>query len=421
MEKIDKYLDEVCECVTSVPHRCIVRRELYKHIEDSMESAGKKDNESKEAIEHVITDMGTPQEVGSRLNEYFSVRPDFNLFLYILGISGLYTIAGIVTEFSHIYIELIMTLVTYGVGVCLFFLLKRINPEGKHNLIKYLYLGTLAVMAVICLFMDLEMRRNAVSFCGVALSFCLTFWVYRLYKSGTLGAVAVLLLFLLPIPLLMYATAYAGLVLYIAAGIGTVTYYAVQGWPLKHYARTGLLIAVTVLSGIMTMLCSSALLWKWNLWNHCFPEGGIDRFSDFSEGFREYPLAVCISRYGFWALAAYIVLILLFLVRLIRMKRKVHYAGAGNVLNCIVLIFFIKSIFAILLNLGFPFIRSYMLPFAGFGLDQIANVLLVVMAEYVYCYGDAVFADGRLFEENKLLTATPQKAGYGEITESATE
>ena len=96
-----------------------------------------------------------------------------------------------------------MTLVTYGVGVCLFFLLKRINPEGKHNLIKYLYFGTLAVMAVICLVMNLEMRRDAVSFCGVALSFCLTFWVYRLYKSGTLGAVAALLLFLLPIPLLM--------------------------------------------------------------------------------------------------------------------------------------------------------------------------------------------------------------------------
>ncbi len=128
-----------------------------------------------------------------------------------------------------------MTLVTYGVGVCLFFLLKRINPDGKHNLIKYLYFGTLAVMAVICLVMNLEMRRDAVSFCGVALSFCLTFWVYRLYKSGTLGAVAALLLFLLPIPLLMYATAYAGLVLYIAAGIGTVTCYAVQGWPLKHY------------------------------------------------------------------------------------------------------------------------------------------------------------------------------------------
>ena len=62
-----------------------------------------------------------------------------------------------------------------------------------------------------------------------------------------------------------------------------------------------------------------------------------------------------------------------------------------------------KSIFAVLLNVGFPFIRSYMLPFAGFGLDQIANILLVVMAEYVYCYGDAFFADSNFLEENKLL------------------
>lgn len=391
MEKMDKYLDEVCEHVKSVPYRRIVRRELYNHIEDSLKSVGKNNSENKETIEKVIADMGTAQEVGSRLDAFFSVRPDFRLILYILGISGLYTIAGIMTSFS--YVELIMTLVTYSVAVGLFFLLRRIDPEGRDNLIKYLYFGTLSVMVVISVFMDLETRRNVVSFCGTALSFYQTFWVYKLYKSGTLGVFATLLLFLLPIPLFMYAAAYAAIVLYIAVGIGTVTCYAVQGWPLKHSVRTGLLIAMIALSGIITISCSSALLWKWNLWKYSFLQGGIDRIFDLSASFREYPLAVCISRYGFWALAAYVILILLFLVRLIRMKRKVRYVGGRNVLNCIVLTFCIKSIFAVLLNVGFPFIRSYMLPFAGFGLDQIANILLVVMAEYVYCYGDAVFAE----------------------------
>ena len=42
MEKMDKYLDEVCEHVKSVPYRRIVRRELYNHIEDSLKSVGKK-------------------------------------------------------------------------------------------------------------------------------------------------------------------------------------------------------------------------------------------------------------------------------------------------------------------------------------------------------------------------------------------
>ena len=72
-------------------------------------------------------------------------------------------------------------------------------------------------------------------------------------------------------------------------------------------------------------------------------------------------------------------------------------------LNCIFLIFLIKGTSAVLLTLGIPLIRSYTLPFAGFGFDQLSNLLLIVIAEYVYCFGNAVFADHSFFEEHKAI------------------
>lgn len=411
MEMIDEYLDEVCGYITNASHRRAVRRELQNHIEDSMECAGNADRE--EAAKLAIAEMGDAQEIGSRLDSHFSVRPGIRLILYVLGISLLYHIADLAVNGAANFhmTEMFMTLLAYGASVGLFLFLKGIDLEGNYRLIKYLYVGTLFLLPAMGFLTDMGSRKASMSLCGVVLFLCVTFFVYRLHKGNTLGFAGAVCLFLLPIPFFLSTAAYGDLLLYFAAGVYTFISFLFDGWKVRNGVKAlGLLFLAGIL-GVTLMASSAAIVIKWNLWGEFLLRGEVYYSSHFVQNFREYPLAVCISRYGYWTLAVYTVFILLILGELIQMKRRVHHFLGCHILNCIVLLFLIKSVLAILLNLGFPFIRSYMLPFAGFGIDQMANLLLVVAAEYVYCFGAVVFGDHSFFKENKLL-----EVGNGRIT-----
>ena len=399
MEDIDKYLDEVCNCITNAPYRRAARRELKNHITDSMEYAEKSGLGSEDAAKHAIAEMGDAQETGRRLNEHFSAQPDRRLVLYIFGIFCLYTIVSLRINYS--FAEMVLTLLGYSVSICLFSSLRKIDLEGNSHRIKYLYLGTLLLLFAAVIFTDTITSREFMSAGGTILFFCVTFFIYRLHKNDSSGLIIALCLFLLPIPLFMFNSAYGALFLYIAAGICTFVCFITRGWALNSHDKIFFCLFITILLGIIAILCRTSIFTKWNLRDYFFLRDGLNHFPYLAENFRTYPMAACISRYGTWTAVLYTILFSLLLVELILMKRKVHHSWGLNILNCIFLIFFIKGIFAVLLNLVIPLIRSYMLPFTGFGFDQLSNLLLIVMAEYVYCFGDAVFADYSFFEEHK--------------------
>ncbi len=400
MEIIDKYLDEVCNCIKSVPCRRAVRRELQNHMEDSIEYAKEKGADNEEATEYAIAEMGNAKETGRQLNEHFSVRPDIRLVLYVFGISCLYTAAGL--RINPSFWEIVLTLSAYILGICLFHALKRWDLEGNSHLIKYLYAGILLLLSAVCIFADSEVSRECMSTGGTLLFFCITFFIYRLHKNGMPGLIAALCLFLLPVPLFTLTSAYAALFLYIAAGGCTFACFILRGWGLKGRGKMIFTLSVFLILEVFVILCRTSLFIKCSLWDYFPLHGNLRHFYDPVEGFRTFPLTTCINYYGSWTALLYIVLFSLVLAELIRIKRKLHYFWGRNMLNCIFLIFLIKGVFAVLLNLGIPLVRYYMLPFTGFGPDQISNFLLIVMAEYVYCFGDAVFADYSFFEEHKF-------------------
>lgn len=399
MEMIDKYLDEVCECITNAPYRHAARRELRNHMADSMEYAEKSGFNRQEAARRAIAAMGDAQETGRQLNEHYSARPDKRLILYIFGIFCLYTAAGININYS--FSEMVLTLFGYALCIGLFQSLKKWDLEGNSHRIKYLYFGTLPLLLSTGIFTDATISRECMSIGGTILFFCVTFFIYRLHKNNISGLIIALGLFLLPVPLFMFFSAYAALFLYIAAGIYTFVCFLTHGWALNAHSKIFFCLFITVLLGIVAVLCRTSIFTKWNLWDHFFLGDGQNHFPYLAEHFRTYPMAACISRYGIWTAVLYIIFFSLLLTKLILMKRKVHHSWGRNILNCIFLIFLIKGMSAVLLNLGIPLIRSYMLPFAGFGFDQVSNLLLIVMAEYVYCFGDAVFANYSFFEEHK--------------------
>lgn len=401
MEMIDKYLDEVCDCITSVPCRRAVRRELQNHIMDSVENAEKSGADGGEAAERVIAEMGSAREMGQLLNRHFSIRPDIRLIVYIFAIFCLYTIAALGINYS--ISDTVLALLSGGGCTVLFYCLKRTDLEARSHLIKYIYFATLLLLWAAGMHTDWQTGRDCMSAGGTILLFCVTFFVYRLHRNGMAGLIMALCLFLLPIPLFMSLSADGALFLYLAAGIYTFAYFIIQGRGLENRNKLVFALIICAMLGTVVWLFRTRIFTKWILQERFFLRDGLDHFPYLTENFRTYPLAACISGYGSWTALAYIILFILVLAELLRMKKRVHYFWGRNLLNCIFLILSLKGIFAVLLNLGIPLIRSCMLPFAGFGPDQISNFLLVVMAEYVYCFGDAVFADCSFFEEHKLF------------------
>ncbi|MCM1542823.1 MAG: permease prefix domain 1-containing protein [Blautia sp.] len=399
MEIIDRYLDAVCGQIENIPYRRTVRRELQNHLEDSMEYAEENGSDREEAARRAIAAMGDARETGLRLNTHLPARPDLRLILYILGIFCLYTAACL--KVNHSFPETALTLLAYGVCTGLFFLLRKTDLEGHFHLIKYLYFGVLLLLLAMSLFADAETGRECMSTGGSLLFFCVTFFIYRLHKSDLPGLIIALASFLLPIPLFMAVSAYAPLFLYMAPCLYMFVCFLTRGWKLNAWDKIFFCLCIVVTAGIIAVLCRTSMFLKWNLWDGFFLRDGLNHFPYLAEHFRTYPLAACMSLYGNWTAVPYIVLFSLLLAELIRMKRKVHYSWGRNILNSIFLILLIKGIFAVLLNLGIPLIRYYMLPFVGLGFDQISNFLLIVMAEYVYCFGDAVFGDYSFFEEQK--------------------
>lgn len=401
MEIVDKYLDEVCGYITNAPYKRAARRELQNHIEDCMACSINKGAECEEAAKYAIAEMGDAQEVGSQLNEHFSVHPEPGLIIFILGIFLLYTAVSVTINFSPV--EVFSTVLAYGGCICLFLVLKRIDLEGNYRLIKYLYFGVLLSLLFIKIFADLQVKKECMSIAGVVLNFCIIFFVYRLHKSDTWGFIAALISFLLPIPLFLFASAYATLLLYLAAGLYIFVCFLFQGWKLSKWVKAVLPILFFGILGATAVGCSSVGFRKWKLWDYFILRSGENRSAYLIENFRTYPLAAGINNYGGWSLLLYLFFIAMILFELLQMKKRVHVFWGRSVLNCIVLMLSIKSIMAVLLNLGYPFVSSYMLPFAGIGWDQIANLLLIVLAEYVYCFGNVIFSDYSFFEENKLL------------------
>lgn len=401
METVEKYLDEVCSYITNVPYRRAVRRELESHMEEAIDAAMADGATRQEAVYRAVSQMGDARETGCRLDRQFSVRPDYRLVLYILGIFLLHTAASVNIQFSPA--EAFLTFFSLGGCVLLFPALKRFDLEGNYYLIKYLYFGTLLLLALTYIFADPKVQRNCASIAGVILTFCVIFFIYRLHRSSTWGLAAAMLLFLLPASLLLLSAAYAAFLLYTAAGIFTLACFLWKGWQCREWVKGAFPVLCAGILGAAILTGSSALLRKLTLWDGFFLQSKADHTAYLAEHFGTYPLAACISRYGYGALAVYVLFISLILFEIMWMKKKIHTFLGRNVLNCVFLILSVKSVLAVLLNLGFPFTGAFMLPFAGMGADQISNLLLVFLAEYVYCFGNAMFAEHSFYAEHKLL------------------
>lgn len=167
-------------------------------------------------------------------------------------------------------------------------------------------------------------------------------------------------------------------------------------------------VIFTVMVGAVLIMCRDSILRRLNNWSNFFLRNNPDPNS-LTEHFEIYPLAACIGNYGFWTAAAYVLLILLMLAELLQMKKKLHHFLARHILNSIMLILLVKAVFSVLLNLGFPVFTAFALPFTGTAPEQFSNLFLIALAQYTYCFGNALFSDYSFHTENRFLESIDGK------------
>lgn len=80
--QIKEFLNNVCEQIKYRPIRNEISEELENHIKESKENYIEEGIEEQEAEEKAISQMGSAEEIGKKLNKIH--KPKFNLQLFIL-------------------------------------------------------------------------------------------------------------------------------------------------------------------------------------------------------------------------------------------------------------------------------------------------------------------------------------------------
>lgn len=411
MKTVQEYLDEVCGTISCIPYRRTIRRELKSHMEDSITKKKAQGMDPKEAVRQTISELGDARELGLSYQQNMSMRPNYRLFAFAFLPFLLYMMAALNLKTAVFNMNLALFICFWGICCILPAALRKFDLEKHYIFLKYVYITLMLFAVPVSLLADIKARQFCMELIGIGLIFLIVFFVYRLQVFGGHGGVAALLFFLLPIPLFLVTNTYAALFLYLTIGVSTFAAYAKKE---KGFCGKWLIllpVTFTITAGTVLILCRDSIVRRLNNWNNFFLRTNPSPAS-LAEHYETYPLAAGIGIYGYWTVAVYAALILLILIALLQMKKKMHHFLARHILNSIAFILLIKTVFAILLNLGYPVFTSFALPFAGTTPEQFSNLFLIALAQYTFCFGNAMFSDYSFHAENRFLESIDGKITF---------
>ena len=397
---MEKYLDSICNHINCVPFRKTIRRELQTHMEESLEAELSHGLNRAEAEHKVISDMGDADVIGKQLDKEIPLHPPLLLPFLVLCIFILSAVIRSEMGSAFSFVEILLPFGIIGCGFLIINLMKKIDIEKYSFLYKYMYLFLLFTGLIVVLFTDHNFSGKYLlqisPFCSIFFTYC----VYRFCRYNEWGRFGIALVFGAPIPLFWIADAYAALFLY-----GCISLYSIFMFTKRQGVRLFLgagillsMLAFTVLDLILRKIYQGSLFF---LKTGQFQKEYLELHCD------TYLLAACNNKYGFQCLLIYVVLICLVMAEIIYMRKKIYNFYGRHIMNCILIILTVYSVFSVLLNIGYPILTSYPLPFTD--AKQISTYILIIMAEMASFYGNAIYSDYSFHKENRLMDEDGEK------------
>ena len=408
--KINEYLQQVCEQIRWKKAHNIVSKEIEDHIIDQKTDYISDGIDEELATDKAILEMGDPIQIGTDLDSIYRPNPEWRLII----LTSLMLILGVVIR-SFITYDYQMPLkltnsifsIIIGIGFMIMAYFLDYSIIGKHS--KKIYFILTAV--TILIFFNGPRLHGQNFYAKYLMLFFPTAFagiVYSMRSRGYIGIIVSGLFFIVPGIICLYIPSFSGLIMYSFTCLLVITYAIAKGWFNIDKIKGLLLVYVPV---TMVSITSIALLviensYKLDRLRNAFnpyldPIGsgymskvtrdilknakllGQNKYAMNTESIlhsidTDYLITYLIDRVGWISFIVIIGLILMFIIRSLRISLSQKGVLSGLVSISVIGTFTMQVIFYVIHNLGFQLFDPFILPLVSYGgIGTIINMFLI--------------------------------------------
>jgi cell division protein FtsW (lipid II flippase) len=398
--KIKEYITTVCSLVKNKDIHHDIKLELEDHLETLREEFIAAGASEEDASAKAITHMGKASIVGQQLNAAHKVKLDLKILIPVIAFSVLGLLAMYIIQstslLSHVGDRKIFqrSLVFYIIGISLMIGLYFLDYRKLLPFSKYIYLGTLIILAFTIFNGNTINGRSFLYFANISINFIyispfllivalagiLQEWNWHSTGSFLLGLILMIMpcFFLLMAPSLSSTLVYMAacmilllvskmklhLVLIAPAGLLTFLYFFLISAPYR---------AARLFTFLNPYKDPDGAGWIYIQLHKAVNSAGLlgnsfdTKQLNLPELHGDFMFAYMTHTFGWLAAAAIVILILYFILRMVRIASTAKHSYAKLLSSGIVTILSTQFILSILINLGISPISGVSLPFMSFG------------------------------------------------------
>lgn len=415
-DKIDEYLNNVCDQIRWKKAHGFVTRELEDHIIDQKDTFLSEGMSEDKAVEKAIEEMGDPVTVGMELDRTHKPRPEWSIIILTGALVMVGTLIRIFmasdTFSGNTLYDLVLTIL--GIGVMIFAYFLDYTSIGKYPRLIYfgLILTSIASMDILpgvfngisrlhgqYFYPKFLMLLFPTAFAGI---------VYSMRNRGYEGIILSGIYYIFPAIICYFIPSSANLVMYTVTCLIILTYAILKGWFNIKKLNSMLLVYIPTVIVSVAMLIYAAQYERFQAavnpyidplgdgWmavktreiitnanfmgasDYIISTYGTDTKNILPIKNTEFLLTYLIDKFGWISFIGIMLILVIFIVRCFKAITKQNNILGGIISTSIMVNFIMQIISYVVFNLGFQMFAPLTLPLISFGkTSYIINMFLI--------------------------------------------
>ncbi len=408
---VEKYLNQILNCVLWTQYHGFIEKEIRDHINDSLDDCLTKGMDKETAIKKTLEQLGDAEKVGMQLNNYYVPRINLRIWVIVLFTYCLHIFLDLFNnEHAYTLMEIVVDALFVGLAILGMAVLKFIDLQKIFRCYKYIYFATLFLLfALLCSGLQFITQKDISCIIAYVLPLLYAYLVYRLHGSGMAGIIVLLLGIVFPVAVFLRLNNFSASLLFAITSISVLWYAVKCNWFCINECK----IILFFLFGMMLLGTIFACIYVLGIRTFDFMEANYIREyirrlplltrTIVDNYVKDYPLTTYMVKHGKIIILIYGALIVSFFLEIWRKYKVTTNFFAKLIIQVIALIIFLEALFSILLNLGFPFIKTFGPPFIDSSPWQIVNIMLIFLLDYFCCFGNYIFSDFSFNQNNRFF------------------
>ena len=411
---IKSYVETACSCIKWKNYHFAIKTELKNHIYDSFNDYIEQGMPEEEAMDLVLRNMGDPYIIGKALNEAYQPKYNKMLILTVFFPVILFSLCEYfamleATGNSFYFIKIFFHILIGSAGGFWLFQSDWSEERRFNRFVLRAYISIIVTCVIVHLlfFPDMFNVLNGMLFLLSHLCCCC---IDRIKNRKIIGLIIVMLIDMVAIFIAFYVQAFAGMIMLTASSWAVCMETIRSGWIDIDKKRFGYFLVsipcLVILLYSVIIKMDNILLNRKGFFVLEIMKGAIvcgrgnAKIASY-KGIADYPLTLVIARYGYIMLAVYIICFGFIIFEIIKIFHKQQSVIGRGLMISVVTNFLIEFIFALLLNLGIPLVKGFVVPFLDFRFGIVTKMVQIGLIIKLDCFGNYIFSnysDHRLFD-----------------------